>query len=669
MKEITPLIKARLLLPGVVAFALGVTSTASALNINLTYDPDSTFAAAGLTAADIVNMKSAAAYAALQFTSRYRDPIDVNIKVTAVAGTGTLGMSSTPIFSTTYASLRPAFVSDSKTADDATALGANGSLPAADPIGTTHLYVVTRAQRKALGLAVNDLTNDGTFTFGGGFSYTYDPFGRVAAGKIDFIGVAMHEFSEIMGRIGIMGQNIFGQADYMAFDLFHFTGAGTRGLTNGAGRFFSIDNGSTLLKGFNNAATNGGDLQDWASGVNDTFNAFSNSGVLNDLTTVDIRNMDAIGYDLFQPLCTETLEDFDGVVAPALPAGWVAANATGAAPLWITSATTPLSPANCAFVDDPATVTNKHLDTPGIFITSSSVRLAFSHSFALEASGGFFFDGGVLEVASPNINNGAFTDITNAAVGGSFVSGGYTGTIDGSHANPLAGRMAWSGNSGGYVNVVVDPGPNVVGRTVQFRFRMGSDNSTASGGWRVDNFAVHETACSLTSAVSRKPHTGVGNFDINLPFDAVTLLSSLGIESRSGGATNVYQVVHTFPVNTSFVTATLSAGAGAVSSSTGSGTTAITVNLTGVTDIQKVLVHLSGVTVGAKTGDLEVPLGILIGDANGDGFVNSADATLTRNLSGKTTDGTNFRSDFNTTGDINSADATIVRARSGNTIP
>ena len=53
------------------------------------------------------------------------------------------------------------------------------------------------------------------------------------AGKIDFIGVAMHEFSEIMGRIGIMGVDIGnGTSDYMLFDLYHYTGAGMRGLNN-----------------------------------------------------------------------------------------------------------------------------------------------------------------------------------------------------------------------------------------------------------------------------------------------------------------------------------------------------------------------------------------------------------------------------------------------------
>jgi hypothetical protein len=305
----TPKTQARVALLAIFVLTVTAGGTASALTINLTYDPNATFIAAGLSAADIVAMKAANTFAALQFTSNFTDNVNVNIHVTAVAGTGTLGMSNTSLVSVAdYAALRSALAADATTADDATALGAGGSLPAADPIGTAHTYLVSRAEAKALALAPDDLSLDGTFTFGGGFSYTYDPLNRAVAGKIDFIGVAMHEFSEIMGRIALMGQNITGGPDFMLMDLFHYTGAGVRGLNNGPGRSFSIDNGTTLLKAFNNASMNGGDLQDWAGGSNDSFNAFSDSGVQNDLTPVDLRVVDVIGYNLVtgQPTPTPT---------------------------------------------------------------------------------------------------------------------------------------------------------------------------------------------------------------------------------------------------------------------------------------------------------------------------------------------------------------------------
>src|SRR5437773_1563166 len=290
--------RARTMRSVIVALAIAVSGPAVALTINLTYDPDSTFTAAGLSVADIANMKAAASYAASQFSDNFTDSVIVNIKVTAVSDPGTLGMSNTFLVSvSSYAALRATLSADSTTADDATVLSAGGSLPAVDPIASAHMYLLTTAEAKALRLRADDFTPDGTFTFGGRRSYTYDPANRAVAGKIDFIGVAMHEFSEIMGRISLMGERLTGSPDYMLMDLFHYTGPGVRGLNDGAGRFFSIDNGTTLLKGFNDAAANGGDLQDWASGTNDCFDAFSNSSVKNDLTSVDLRVMDVIGYD------------------------------------------------------------------------------------------------------------------------------------------------------------------------------------------------------------------------------------------------------------------------------------------------------------------------------------------------------------------------------------
>jgi hypothetical protein len=727
----------RLALWAILVWAVTLGSTASALTINLTYDPDSTFTAAGLTASDIVAMKAANTYVKSQFSSNYNDNINVNIKVTAVPGTGTLGHSDTFLFSVaSYTALRNAVAADSRTGDDVTALGGGGSLPSgADPIGSAHAYLVSTAEAKALGLTADNFSNDGTFTFGGGFSYTYDPLNRAVPGKIDFIGVAMHEFSEIMGRIGLMGQNITGSPNYMLLDLFNYTGVGARGLNDGPGRFLSINNGATLLKAFNDHSSNGGDLADWASGTNDAFNAFSSSGVQNDLTLVDLRKMDVIGYDrtgtssptptatatatatpvhtatptatatatatpvhtatpiptpcgggtdviadggfenggvpstiwnnpqsstnFGTPLCDEATcgtaggvspprtglfwawfggiaapetatlgqnvtipsggsatlnfwmrigtvsspftdvlnvrvdgavvqsypepsvaenaytlrainlnafangamhniefeyigpsantgsyvvddvslvagstcgtpaptptappcggtvfsQTFDGVTAPALPAGWAATNPTsGNGTLWATSAGTSHTAPNCAFIADQDGVSDKVLDTPGITITSASAQLSFRNNFNTEFDGVTYWDGGVLEVSSPNINGGVFTDVTSPAVGGSFVTGGYTGPIETAAGNPLAGRMAWSGDSGGYINTVVNLGPNVSGWTIRLRFRMGTDEAVGAPGWRVDTVSITDGPCGATFGnISTRLRVGTGD--------------------------------------------------------------------------------------------------------------------------------------------------------------
>ena len=70
-----------------------------------------------------------------------------------------------------------------------------------------------------------------------------------------------------------------------------------------------------------------------------------------------------------------------------------------------------------------------------------------------------------------------------------------------------------------------------------------------------------------TQVVSRKLHSGVP-FDINLP-----LTGNSGIECRSGGATNDYQVVFTFASAVTFNSAAITAAAGSVSGTSGSGTT------------------------------------------------------------------------------------------------
>ncbi len=166
-----------------------------------------------------------------------------------------------------------------------------------------------------------------------------------------------------------------------------------------------------------------------------------------------------------------------------------------------------------------------------------------------------------------------------------------------------------------------------------------------------------------TQVVSRKLHNGAP-FDINLP-----LTGNSGIECRSGGASNDYQILLTFPSAVTLTSAAVSVGAGSVSGSSGSGTTTVTLNLTGIVNAQRITVTLFGVNNGVTTGNVSVPMGVLLGDANGDGSVNSADTTITRNRSGQTTNATNFRTDYNVDGFISAADTTIVRARSGQFIP
>ena len=196
------------------------------------------------------------------------------------------------------------------------------------------------------------------------------------------------------------------------------------------------------------------------------------------------------------PGVTVCTENFDGVTAPALPAGWVASNPTaGDGVLWVTTTTTSDTAPNNAFVPDQDGISDKVLDRTGITINSTSPILTFRNNFNTEFDGTVYWDGGVLEVSSPNISGGDFLDVTDSHVGGTITAGGYTGEISGDASNPLAGRMAWSGNSGGYIDSVINLGPNLNGQVITLRWRIGSDEASAAPGWHVDTISITGASC------------------------------------------------------------------------------------------------------------------------------------------------------------------------------
>ena len=242
-------------------------------------------------------------FAAAEFQALFTDPVTLHINVEA--GFSGLGGSSTSLqfaVPATYATVRANLTADQlahPSAAGAVSIGPGGSLATAVDPTSGGVFLYSFAQAKALGVrAANDPATDGTFTYNASLAYAFDPANR-GSGGFDFIGVAEHEISKIMGRIPGLGTNFGnGASDYLAYDLFRFTAPGVRGLADGNGIYFSINNGTTNLHGYNFPNGNGSDPQDWdASNPSDPFNALTGPNRAHAITAEDINAMDVIGWD------------------------------------------------------------------------------------------------------------------------------------------------------------------------------------------------------------------------------------------------------------------------------------------------------------------------------------------------------------------------------------
>ena len=184
-------------------------------------------------------------------------------------------------------------------------------------------------------------------------------------------------------------------------------------------------------------------------------------------------------------------ENFDGVTAPALPAGWTTTTTGSSTATWKTASSPVIDSGNCATGADISTAADAALISPTIAIGAGSQQLSYKQRYTTEAT----FDGGVLEIS---IAGGAFTDIETA--GGSFVTGGYGGSISSSASgSALIGRRVWSGSITTTSQVIVNLPVTASGQNVQFRWRFSSDSSSGSTGWNIDTVQISSTSYNCAS--------------------------------------------------------------------------------------------------------------------------------------------------------------------------
>jgi hypothetical protein len=153
-----------------------------------------------------------------------------------------------------------------------------------------------------------------------------------------------------------------------------------------------------------------------------------------------------------------------------------------------------------------------------------SITTTHHHSSSTTA----YYDGGVLDI---QINNGGFVDIISA--GGSFVTGGYVGTLSGSTGNPLGGRQAWSGNSGGWTTTTLTLPAKAAGQTIQLRWDCATDDDNAISvtGWYIDTLSIRDGYYKCCNDNGELPATlNAATISVTGAGFSITLQSIVGVE-------------------------------------------------------------------------------------------------------------------------------------------
>jgi hypothetical protein len=177
------------------------------------------------------------------------------------------------------------------------------------------------------------------------------------------------------------------------------------------------------------------------------------------------------------------------------------------------------------------------------------------------------------------------------------------------------------------------------------------------------------TSPPLARVASKRTHGSAGDFGIDLP-----LFGQPGIECRTSGPLGAgnYRLVFDFLNDLqSFGGASVSGGTGTVGSAAmGANPRQLVVNLTGVSNQQTLAVTLSGVVdTAGNQGSAVATMGVLFGDTNANGVVNSSDLAQVKAASGNAATADRFRMDLNSDGNVSASDISFAKSQSGAVLP
>jgi hypothetical protein len=220
-----------------------------------------------------------------------------------------LGASNTQYDIFDYATVRNRLLTKTDTNQPA----AYATLPVVSPFGND-TFIFPVAEAKALGFtsALSLAGYDGVVgtiseeeLAPGGATADWTKAAPANGNQYYMIGSIEHELTEVMGRFARDGTTVGNSPPlYTIMDLFRYQAPGVRQTTNGDPAYFSIDNGNHFYYYWNTDLA-AGDLGDWIQfapgGIPpgaDPFNLFEDPGVINEISSFDLVNMNVLGWNL-----------------------------------------------------------------------------------------------------------------------------------------------------------------------------------------------------------------------------------------------------------------------------------------------------------------------------------------------------------------------------------
>ncbi len=242
-----------------------------------------------------------------------------------------------------------------------------------------------------------------------------------------------------------------------------------------------------------------------------TYNAVNRSVTFNNVTvlagtTANYSFVVSVNSGSYFPPTTFIDEQ---VVGNSIPADWVNTSTTGTT--WTVTNTKSHSAPNSFKAADLSSSSDEELTTVNSYNIEGTSILSFWHLYNCESG----YDGGLVEISTDG-------GITWLDVADKFTMNGYSGTISSNYGSYIAGRKAFTGNSGGsaFINSTINLAA-YAGKAIKIRFVFASDNVGGGDGWYVDDIKL-TSAASVYNIASILDNNGV----VKAVSDTVTYLKS-----------------------------------------------------------------------------------------------------------------------------------------------